>query len=456
MRGETASPDLRGFLKGLEERGGLIRVEEPLSPRFEIPAVLKHFDGGEALLFEKVRGYDARVVGGVCGTRGRILDALKARGDNLYEHLSYAISKPTRCEVCDGPVKEVVEEKGLEKIPVLTHFKGDPGPYITSGILYAKSPDGSIENVSFHRILVLDDRKMTLRIVPRHLHRITQMAEKAGARNLDVSISIGLHPAIMVAAASPIPFGVSEFDVANTLLDGGLKLTECEHVDALAPADAELVIEGSLRLDEKALEGPFVDLTGTYDIQRSQPIVEVKGLMHREDYIYEALLPSGSEHKLLMGMPPEVRIWEYVRSITPTVRGINMTLGGCGWLHCVVSFEKLREGDPKNVLMAIFAANPSVKHAVVVDSDIDPFDMEQVEWAIATRFKADEDLIVIPNVRVSSLDPASDQERELGCKVGLDATRPLYKPAEKFTKAEIPVSDEIRRLLEKYRFKHSR
>jgi UbiD family decarboxylase len=121
-----------------------------------------------------------------------------------------------------------------------------------------------------------------------------------------------------------------------------------------------------------------------------------------------------------------------------------------GWLHCVVSFEKFREGDPKNVLMAIFAAHPSLKHAVVVDSDIDPYDMQQVEWAIATRFKGDEDLLMVPNVRVSSLDPAGDQEKELGCKVGIDATRPMFKDPEGFRRAEIPISEELKKILDKY------
>ncbi|TEU09873.1 hypothetical protein E3J20_05350, partial [Candidatus Bathyarchaeota archaeon] len=122
--------------------------------------------------------------------------------------------------------------------------------------------------------------------------------------------------------------------------------------------------------------------------------------------------------------------------------------GGRGGLHCGVSFEKFREGDPKNVLMAIFAAHPSLKHAVVVDSDIDPYDMEQVEWAVATRFRGDEDLLIIPKVRVSSLDPVSDQEKELGCKVGVDATKPMGK--EGFDRPGIPVPDEIRKLLERY------
>jgi UbiD family decarboxylase len=276
------------------------------------------------------------------------------------------------------------------------------------------------------------------------------LAEVKGEKSLDVSISLGLHPAVLTAAALPAPFGVSEFDVANRLLGGGLKLTECEHVDAVAPADAELVLECKLRLDKKATEGPFVDLSGTFDVQRQQPVLELVGVMHRENYVYQALLPSGSEHRLLMGMPREPRIWEYVRNVVPNVRGVNMTVGGMGWLHCVVSFEKFREGDPKNVLMAIFAAHPSLKHAVVVDSDIDPFDMEQVEWAIATRFKGDEDLLIVPGVRVSSLDPAGDQEKELGCKVGIDATRPMFKDEKGFKRAVIPESPEIKRILDRY------
>lgn len=442
--------DLRGFLERLDEEGELLHIEEEASPRFEIPLMLRAFDGDKALLFERVEGYENRVVGGVCGTRSRILKALGLTPSSFYERLIEAMRSPKPCTVGDGPVMEVTETPSLGEIPILTHFEGDPGPYITAGVLYARSPDGSIGNVSFHRLLVLDGRRMTLRIVPRHLYRILQMARMEGLRWLDVSVSIGLHPAVMVAAASPAPFGVCEYDVANALLGGDLRLVECRHVDALAPADAELVLEARLHLDEEAAEGPFVDLSGTYDVERMQPVLEVVGVMHREDYIYQALLPSGSEHRLLMGMPPEARIWEYARGVVPTVRGVNMTRGGCGWLHCVVSFEKFREGDPKNVLMAIFAAHPSLKLAVVVDSDIDPYDMEQVEWAIATRFRGDEDLLIIPHVRVSSLDPTSDQELELGCKVGIDATRPLTKPREKFERARIPVSERGKRLLERY------
>ena len=440
--------DLRSFLEDIENE--VIHIKEPLSKLYEVSAALQKFDGGKVLSFDRVKEHDVRMIGGLCGSRPRVLNALGITADELYPTLINATKNPLKCKMGEGPVKEVVEEGSLVDIPILTHFKGDPGPYITSGILYAKNPETPEENVSFHRLLVLDEKRMAIRIVPRQLYRLTQLAEESNIESLDVSISIGVHPALLVAAALPASFGMSEFDVANRLLNGGVKLTKCEHVDALAPADAELVLEGKLLLNEKVTEGPFVDLSGTFDVQRQQPLIELKGVMHREDYIYHALLPSGSEHRILMGMPREPRIWEYVRNVVPNVRGVNMTVGGMGWLHCVVSFEKFREGDPKNVLMAIFAAHPSLKHAVVVDSDIDPYDMQQVEWAIATRFKADEDLLIVPNVRVSSLDPAGDQEKELGCKMGIDATRPMFKDQAGFKRAEIPVDEKLKKILDSY------
>lgn len=436
--------DLRAFVQELRDKDDIVSIDEPLSPIYEVSAYLKQLDSGPAVIFNNIKGYNHLVVGGICGTRTRISHALGIRPEQFYERLLGAIDHPkTAAVVSDGPVMEVQTAPALSKVPFLTHFGKDPGPYITAGIVYARTPDGTVENVSFHRILVLGDDKATLRIVPRHLYRICQEA-KSRASSVDISISLGLHPALMMAASTSAPYGVSEFNVANALMDGALKLVKCPHVDALAPSDAELVIEGRLLLNETALEGPFVDLTGTYDIQRQQPVIQIVGMMFRHDYLYQGLLPSGSEHRLLMGMPREANIWKAVQGIVPTVRGVNLTLGGSGWLHCVVSLKKFRDGDPKNILMAVFSAHPSLKHAVIVDDDIDPFNMEMVEWAVATRFRGDEDLLVIPRVRVSSLDPASDQESELGCKVGIDATRPMTKPAEKFEKAQIPVEPKTR------------
>jgi len=226
--------------------------------------------------------------------------------------------------------------------------------------------------------------------------------------------------------------------VANTLMGGQLSLIQCPHVAARAPADAEVVLEGRILLDKEVNEGPFVDLTGTYDIVRKQPIVEIVGMMYREDFLFQGLLPGGAEHILLMGLPYEARIWNIVKATIPGLKRVSLTPGGCGWLHAVVSIDKQSEGDGKAAILATLGAHPSLKHVVVVDEDIDVNNPVEVEWAIATRFRADKGLVVVDNVRTSSLDPSSDQETQIGAKMGLDATRSFSKAKEKFERARIP------------------
>lgn len=443
--------NLRSFLEQMEGKNEVLHIRDEVSTNFEIPYLMKSFDNdGPILLFENVEGTKTKIVANVCGTRRRICEALGIDQNQFYQRLLEAWRSPKKPRTVDeGAVKEVVEEPDLLRIPVLTHFERDAGPYITSAVVHAKSLDGNIENVSVHRLQVLDERHLAIRLVPRHLYKLWQMAREAEA-DLDVAIAIGVHPAVLLAASSSPPFGVCEFDVANTLLNDTLRLVKCKYVDAYAPADAELVLEGRISASKEVPEGPFVDITGTYDAQRKQPIVEVVNVMHREDYIYQALLPSGAEHKLLMGLPFEAAIYEAVSKVVPKVYAVNLSVGGGGWLHAVISIEKQLDGDAKNALLAAFAAHPSLKHAVVVDSDIDVFNISDVEWAIATRFQASEDLLVIENVRGSTLDSSANQETGLTTKMGIDATRPLSKSKEKFERAKIPTSkraEELKRKL---------
>ena len=428
-------PDLRAFITELEEEGELLRIREKVDTRFEAATIMGLLDNGPAVLMEKVKDNKTPIVAGICGTRDRICRAIGVLREELHARLLYAINNPVYPKIeSEGPVKEIIDSPRLSDIPVLTHFQKDGGPYITSAIVAARGLDAKMENVSIHRLQVLDDTHLAIRIVPRHLYKLFQIHKEAG-KPLEVAISVGLHPAIMLAAASSAPFGVSEYGVANTLLGGSLMLTTCEDVSLPVPRDAELVLEGRIHPDQDVEEGPFVDATGTYDIVRRQPVVEVTRMMHRDQFIYQALLPGWSEHHLLMGLPREAQIWESVRGAVPYVRGINLTPGGCSWLHAIISLEKQSEGDGKSALIAAFAGHKSLKHAIVVDSDIDPYNLEEVEWAIATRFQADDDLMLIAGARGSSLDPSGDQELELTTKMGIDATRKLSKSKEAFSKA---------------------
>jgi len=449
---------LRGFLEEMEFRNEVIRVSEEVSPRFEISSIMKAFSDGPILYFENVEGFETKAVGNVCARRSRIYSALKVPEEHFYQRMIESQRLPRYPRIVDdAPVKEVVEEPNLYKVPVMTHYEKDAGAYITSAVVSARGCDGETENVSIHRLLVLDQKHLAIRLVPRHLYRLWRSAREAKA-DLDVAIAVGVHPAVSLAAASSPPFGISEFGIANTLLGDSLRLVRCVKVDAYAPADAELVLEGRMSVSKEVMEGPLVDITGTYDVVRSQPIVEIVNVMHRENYLYQALLPGGPEHRLLMGLPREVTIYEAVSKVVPTVKAVNLTVGGCGWLHAVVSIEKQTDGDAKNVSLAMFAGHPSLKHAIVVDADIDVFNLEEVEWAIATRFQADEDAVIIRNVRGSTLDPTTDQETGLTTKVGIDATRPSNVAREKFDRARVPSSREIGRLIEdvKVRLKASK
>lgn len=427
---------LRNFIKELDELGKLHKIKEEVSTKFQAAQIIKKFDG-EALLFEKVKNFSNKIVAGVCSSRDKICLALKVSKENLHKKILDSLNSPKKPSIVnDASVKTVLEKPKLSKIPILKHYEKDGGLYITSAIVAAKDSEGN-ENVSIHRLMVLDDQHLAIRIVPRHLYQICMEAKRKGLEELDIAIALGLHPAILLAAASPAPYGVNEYWIANSFLNEKLTLTLLEN-ELHVPAEAEIAFEGKLLLKKEVDEGPFVDLTGTYDIVRKQPVIKLTKFMHKEDYLYQALLPGGFEHKILMGLPYEAKIYGAVKSVIPKVKDVYLTSGGCGWFHARISIEKQTEGDGKTALMAAFGAHPSLKLAAVFDSDINIFDSEEVEWALATRFQPDKGVLIIKNARGSTLDPSADQELALTSKLGIDATRTLLKPKEKFEKAKIP------------------
>ncbi len=429
----------RQFLEGERGIAGQVsEVADELSADYEAPAVMKANDGGAVLVFGRIKGHKARVVAGLCGTRERIYRAIGANPKNYYSKLIAAAANPIEPElVSRGPVMEVSGRADLGGLPIFRHYEKDAGKYITSGIVVARSPDGKFQNASIHRLLVLGKDRVAIRIVPRQLYALHQEA-KARGEDIQVAIVIGVHPALSVGSNVGPKLGVNEMWVGNALMGGGLKVVQCRGVDIRVPADAEIVLEGAIKADEVVDEGPFVDLTGTYDIVRKQPVVQLTGMMMRRDAIYQAILPGGAEHKLLMGLPKEGRMYDAVSRAVPDVRGVRLTLGGACWFHAAVSIRKQADGDGKNAILAALGANPSVKHVVVVDEDINIDNMAEVEWAIATRFQGDSGMIKIKMARGSTLDPSSDQERVLTTKLGIDATVPWGKPREKFEKARIP------------------
>ena len=435
---------LREYLSEKDANGEIIRIKDALSPVYDIPAVIKMHDGEGPIVFENVTGFSNSVVANVCNSRMALCDSLNVSIDSLHEYLIHAIENPTKCMVEENKIKFRSGLK-LTDIPILTHYKGEQGPYITSGLVYAKNPTGEGENVSYHRMDVIAENKLSICVQPGHLKEYIQQARDAGMDHIDISISIGNHPATMIAAALRPPKNVSEYDVANTLLKGELKLSRCPNVDALSPSSAELVIEGRLKVDETSPEGPYVCVTGTMKESKLMPVVEVVSVIHGDDYVYQGLLGGGLEHRLLESIPNEVKLWKKIKGLGYDVRGVHMTPCGSSWLHGVVSFRKTAPIEGEILLRAMFEEIPALKHAFIVDADINPYELSEVEWALSTRFQGDKDLLIIPDSYASRLDPSSDLEIKKGCKLGFDVTIKRGNP-ESYLMGEIPVSERVKKL----------
>ncbi len=403
-------------------------IEREVSSYLEMAKIL-HENPEKTVFFENCKESKLKVVGNLCPTRESICSALGTDKKGYINRVLDAVGKPVEPMPSDDISCFEVKKKGLSSLPILHHFKGDAGKFITSGMVIAKDPEYGT-NVSVHRLQVLDEEHVAIRLVERHLFLYHQRAEKAG-RPLEVAVSIGVHPAVLFSAAYSVPESYDEFRLASSLLKRPLDLTKCETVDLEVPSASEVVIEGRMLPDKRVDEGPFVDVTGTYDIMRKQPIIEITKISHRRDAIYHALLPSGGEHRMLMGMPREPKMYAEVSKVAKA-SNVCLTEGGANWLHGVVSIKKQTEGDGNKAIKAALQAHPSMKHVIIVDDDVDVFDPMEVEFAIATRFQGHKDLVVIKAVKGSSLDPSAEDGKTT--KLGLDATKPLGKEKE-FEKA---------------------
>lgn len=426
---------MKDFFNEINKKYNLIEIDDELSSVLEANLTLRKHPK-DTVLLKNIKGYDIPVIAGICNTREKIATALDCEVNEITQKIIDGINNPIKIKNIEK-IKDNgnynTQKADLSKIPVLTHYKRDAGAYITSGVITAKDPETGISNSSIHRMLILDNERIAVRLVPRHLYTYHKKAEEMG-KDLDIVIAIGMNPATLLATTTSVPISVDELEVANNFHKGEMKLLECEESDLLVP-ESDILIEGKLLANVRESEGPFVDLTDTYDSVRQEPVIKVSKMHIKEGAMYHAILPAGFEHKLLQGLPQEPRIYKSVENTIPTVQNVVLTEGGCCWLHAVVSIKKQTEGDGKNVMMAALSAHPSLKHVVVVDEDVDIFDAEDVEYAIATRVKGDDDIIIIPKARGSSLDPVSSPDGST-TKVGVDATKSLKNP-EKFERVSL-------------------
>jgi UbiD family decarboxylase len=372
----------------------------------------------------------------VWSTRDRVASALRIPPDQLLPKLLEAQAHPTDTHPVDRAEfqAEVTTDVDLMKLPVPKLFPKDAGRYITAGVWVAER--GGTRNLSFHRILILGADRGACRIVPRHLRHMYNEAVAAG-EELKVAVCVGLDPWNLLAGGTSVEYGVDESRIASALTLSCLgKATDSVRIrnGLTVPAEADYVLEGRL-IRETHDEGPFVDAVRTYDRVRQEPVLVVERVYRRKDAVFHIIVGGLDEHFVFMGMPREPVIHQAVSRAVPYVKAVRLTEGGCAWLHGVVSIRKQHQGDGKNAIMAAFGAHTSMKQVVIVDEDIDVFDDRDVEWAIATRFQADRGLVVLHDVRGSSIDPSARDG--FTSKMGFDATKPLGADPAMFAKATL-------------------
>jgi 2,5-furandicarboxylate decarboxylase 1 len=441
---------LRSYLHHLDSLGRLIHITEPISKNYEISGVLKRLEP-HPVLFENTQETTFPVSGNLFCSKASFADYFGIHTQEIIPTLLHAIDHPSTPEQLaageqtgsGAPCQEIVDyNPDLNRLPILYHCAGDGGNYISSGVFLAKHPLYG-QNADFHRAMQFSDTEMAIRVVKgRHFDAFLQ-----DQKVMDVAVCVGLPPNILAAAATSVAIGVDELGIANTLEP--FSVVRAKTVDVLVPAEAEFVLEGTVYRDRRHAEGPFVDLTETQDIVRDEPVFVLKAITHRHDAIWHALLPGALEHKLLMGMPREPTIFQFVNRVVKCL-DVHVNPGGCSWLHAIVKIDKTQEDDGKKAIRAAFTGHRSCKHVFVVDKDIDIYNPNEVEWAMATRFQGDQDLIVMDRAPGSSLDPSSEPGTHNTCRVGFDLTRPLKAKGKNFGKAPFPPVD-----LEKYGIKGS-
>lgn len=429
---------MREYIQHIDDAGQVSRIDKSVSVQYQIAALTAQAQGGNALLFENVQDSRYRVITNMVGTKDRFARALGCEPGAIHDTMLAAIESPRPPTVSSAKFMQN-HDKSMGGLPVVTHFEKESGPFIASAIVFARNPDTGAQNTSFHRMMPISENQFTIRLVEgRHLHRCFVDAQDHG-EDLRVAIVVGVHPAVLIAGAYQAQWGADEMDIANAILGGGLRMSRMSWSGLQVPSESEIVMEGKILQDETAPEW-MVEMLRTYDHKRYQPIFELESIYHRDSPIFHDILSGYGEHRLLMGMPVESKINGALQGKNGFVTA-SMTGGGCNWLHAVVQIKKSHRNDPRDIIDRTFEAHRSLKMVTVVDEDINPDSATDVEYAMATRFQADQDIVIIRDVHGSSLDPSSDQENLRTAKMGIDATIPQDKRPEGFELARIPEYD---------------
>ena len=469
--------DLRSALALLKEMPGqLIETDVEVDPMAELAGVYRHVGAGgtvmrptkegPAMIFNNVKGHPgAKVAIGLLASRSRVAALLGRDARELGKAMYESVANPVPPVLGEGPApcQEVVHKATdpdfdlFKLVPAPTNTPDDAGPYITLGMCYATHPDTGRSDVTIHRLCIQRKDELSIFFTPgaRHIGAMAERAEQLGQR-LPISISIGVDPAIEIGScfeAPTTPMGYDELAVAGALRGEPVKLCKCLTVNEKAIANAEYVIEGEVvpgvrvQEDQNSHSGFAMPEFPGYTGPASSDcwLIKVTAVTTRKDPIMQTCIGPSEEHVSMAGIPTEASIWGMVDKAMPgRLQSVYCASAGGGKYMAVLQFKKLApsdEGRQRQAALLAFSAFSELKHIFLVDEDVDCFDMNDVLWAMNTRFQGDADIITIPGVRCHPLDPSNDpscsksiRDHGIACKTIFDCTVP-YDQKARFVRA---------------------
>ncbi|MFQ6011490.1 MAG: UbiD family decarboxylase [Nitrososphaerales archaeon] len=448
--------ELRDFISALEKSKDLVRINESLSTKYEISAVVDIVDkrSGQAVIFENVEGYNSPIVGNLLSKHRRAALAMGVEERLLVqEYMKRIESKVKPRIVSDGPVRERViqnEVDIIKEIPVLTHHERDIGPYFTSGVVMAKDPETGVRGMGIHRIQLRSANEISLNLATPPVATFLKKA-KDNQKELEIAVVIGVDPLTFIASVFFSPGGVDKFEIAGALRGSPVDLVKCSTVDLEVPAQSEFVLEGRIDPTNMVGEGPFGESWGTY-IETRNPLCKVQAINSRHEPIYHALTSFSGEEVMLRGL-------SMVSDTLPTLQEKFPEVGTM-WIDpfnrssLIVQIEKRREETAKKILEHILSTIPFVNSAIIVDADIDLLDPYAIGFAISTRHKPQSGTMILEGLRGFSLIPSSEMKEGTGpvtSKLGIDATKPLID-SEKYDMVKVPraAATKASELVKKY------
>jgi len=441
--GHNAPADLRSWLHQLAATGRLAVARSGISLIDELAAISKTLELDRAVMFPRPGGHAMAVVSNLFADRSWVADSIGVPCADLLTRFQQAVRQPLPwIEVEEAAAQEVVHHDVdlLKLLPVPKHNEHDSGPYITAALLIARNPKTGVQNVSIHRCQVSGPDRIGVLLLPRHTHHYFRMAEEAGEA-LEIALVIGVHPACILASQAIAALDEDEMKIAGALMGAPVEMVKCRTNQVRVPAHAEIVIEGRILPKVREPEGPFGEFPQYYGPRADREVIQVDAVTHRKHAIFHTIVGGGVEHLVLGEVPREATLLEHLQRSFPGVRDVRLTRGGTCRYHLVVKIDKRSNGEPKNIIMGAFGGHYDVKQVTVVDLDVDIDNPHEIEWAIATRFQADRDLLVVSGAQGSKLDPSSQEG--ISAKMGIDATKPVEAELMKFKRIRVKGLEDI-------------